>query len=76
MTNEPTQTAIHGASGDTCGSCGAALNFDQRYCLACGTRRAGTGLHFQQMVQGVGIDQQHTEILGCQYHRIDTLLRK
>jgi hypothetical protein len=50
MTNEPTQTAIHGASGDTCGSCGAALNFDQRYCLACGTRRAGTGLHFQQIL--------------------------
>ena len=50
MTNEPTQTAIHGASGDTCGSCGAALNFDQRYCLACGTRRAGAGLHFQQIL--------------------------
>ena len=50
MTNEHTQTAIHGASGDTCGSCGAALNFDQRYCLACGTRRAGTGLHFQQIL--------------------------
>ncbi len=35
-----------GDEGDACASCGALLAPDQRYCLSCGQRRAGTRVPF------------------------------
>ncbi len=35
-----------GPDAEPCGACGAALAADQRYCLSCGTRRAGLRVPF------------------------------
>jgi len=35
-----------GPDGEACASCGAPLAADQRYCLSCGTRRAGLRVPF------------------------------
>src|ERR687889_313479 len=35
-----------GPEGEQCGACGAPLAADQRYCLACGERRAATRVPF------------------------------
>src|SRR4051812_23042934 len=35
-----------GAEGEACANCGALLAPDQRYCLSCGQRRAGTRVPF------------------------------
>lgn len=37
-------------SGDACGSCGAAMASDQRYCLECGQRRGDPRLPFMDAV--------------------------
>jgi hypothetical protein len=37
-------------SGEKCGSCGAAMASDQRYCLACGQRRGDPRLPFMDAV--------------------------
>ncbi len=37
-----------GTAGDRCRSCGVGLDTDQRYCLNCGTRRAGSRLDFER----------------------------
>lgn len=37
-----------GEQGDACRTCGAGLATDQRYCLNCGTRRAGPRLEFEK----------------------------
>jgi hypothetical protein len=39
------------AEGEPCGSCGAPLAADQRYCLACGTRRADARLPFLDILR-------------------------
>lgn len=36
-----------GGDGEPCASCAAPLNFDQRYCLECGTRRGEARLPFE-----------------------------
>ncbi len=50
MTDDTTVSPTLGLHGDSCATCGAALNTDQRYCLSCGTRRAGAGLPFRQIL--------------------------
>jgi hypothetical protein len=40
-TTTPTQRPAYGPHGEPCANCGALLARDQRYCLECGTRRAG-----------------------------------
>lgn len=50
---EPATPQIHAAtvqSGDQCGSCGAPLAADQRYCLECGQRRGDPRLPFMDAV--------------------------
>jgi hypothetical protein len=43
MSDQPTamQRPAYGPHGEPCANCGALLARDQRYCLECGTRRAG-----------------------------------
>lgn len=41
---------LFGADGEACASCGAPLAADQRYCLACGTRRAEARLPFRDVL--------------------------
>lgn len=48
MMPETEQMDQLGAQGDRCASCGAGLDTDQRYCLNCGTRRAGPRLDFER----------------------------
>jgi hypothetical protein len=45
-----------GAKGEACAECGAPLATDQRYCLNCGTRRAGPRLDFTPHLAGAGPD--------------------
>jgi hypothetical protein len=50
---EPATTQVrpsHVQSGDACGSCGAALATDQRYCLECGQRHGDPRLPFMDAV--------------------------
>lgn len=37
-----------GEEGEACASCGSPLATDQRYCLNCGTRRAGPRLDYEE----------------------------
>lgn len=39
-----------GPDGEACAACGGALAVDQRYCLNCGARRAGTRVPFPEPV--------------------------
>ncbi len=39
----PLDRPAFGPQGEPCANCGALLARDQRYCLECGTRRAGMG---------------------------------
>ncbi len=39
-----------GETGEMCAGCGAQLAEDQRYCLACGTRRADPRVAFQEVL--------------------------
>ncbi len=41
---------VLGLHGEPCASCGAPLAADQRYCLSCGTRRAGSRLPFRDIL--------------------------
>ncbi len=41
---------VLGLHGEPCASCGAPLAADQRYCLSCGMRRAGTRLPFRDIL--------------------------
>jgi hypothetical protein len=43
---------LFGRDGEPCGSCGAALASDQRYCLACGARRGEARLPFRDILSG------------------------
>jgi hypothetical protein len=48
---------LFGPDGEPCGSCGAALAADQRYCLACGHRRADARLPFRDILgEGTGTE--------------------
>jgi len=49
MTLAPTPAL--GLDGESCASCGAPLAADQRYCLACGTRRAQARLDFLEILR-------------------------
>ncbi len=40
---QPLDRPAFGPQGEPCANCGALLARDQRYCLECGTRRAGMG---------------------------------
>ena len=40
---QPLDRPAFGPQGEPCANCGALLARDQRYCLTCGTRRAGMG---------------------------------
>ena len=40
---QPLDRPAFGPQGEACGTCGTLLARDQRYCLACGARRAGLG---------------------------------
>jgi hypothetical protein len=44
--------------GGGCTTCGAALSADQRYCLACGTRRDGSRLPFRDALSGDALPAQ------------------
>ena len=50
MFSDQINSPLVGVPGDSCASCGSTLSPDQRYCLACGTRRSGANLHFQQIL--------------------------
>ncbi len=54
MAIDPIQPSPAGLAGGSCTSCGAPLSPDQRYCLGCGTRRSGAGLHFRQVLASDG----------------------
>lgn len=41
---------LFGPEGEPCGSCGAALAADQRYCLACGARRTDARVPFRDIL--------------------------
>jgi hypothetical protein len=42
-----TAPVLFAGEGEPCGTCGAPLAADQRYCLACGTRRDGARLPYR-----------------------------
>ena len=44
------QQPVLGLHGEPCASCGAPLAADQRYCLSCGNRRAGSRLPFRDIL--------------------------
>ncbi|CAN5545786.1 hypothetical protein BH10ACT11_BH10ACT11_11110 [soil metagenome] len=46
--SEDVNIPIVGAAGEPCGSCGAPLAADQRYCLQCGTRRGAARVDFER----------------------------
>ncbi len=46
-----TSPVLFAAEGEPCGTCGSPLAADQRYCLACGTRRADTRLPFLDILR-------------------------
>lgn len=48
MATQPRSPVVRG--GDRCGSCGAPLATDQRYCLQCGQRRGDPRLPFMDAV--------------------------
>lgn len=50
MFSDSINAPLVGVPGDACATCGSVLSPDQRYCLACGTRRSGANLHFQQIL--------------------------
>lgn len=51
MATEPTiHTVQLGDPGERCAECGAALAPDQRYCLACGHRRADARIPFMEIL--------------------------
>ena len=43
QTTQPLDRPAFGPQGEACATCGTLLARDQRYCLACGARRAGLG---------------------------------
>lgn len=54
------ETEQLGIRGERCASCGATLDTDQRYCLNCGTRRAGSRLDFERYMGPAAAPQPAT----------------
>jgi len=48
------QQPVLGLHGEPCAACGAPLAADQRYCLACGARRADARLPFRDILAAPG----------------------
>jgi hypothetical protein len=48
------QQPVLGLHGEPCATCGAPLAADQRYCLACGARRADARLPFRDILAAPG----------------------
>ena len=48
------QQPVLGLHGEPCATCGAPLAADQRYCLACGARRADARLPFRDILANPG----------------------
>ena len=48
------QQPVLGLHGEPCATCGAPLAADQRYCLACGARRADARLPFRGILAAPG----------------------
>jgi hypothetical protein len=57
MTDDPPPTQSLGAHGEPCPACGAPLASDQRYCLGCGRRRAGTRVPYAALLAGRAPDE-------------------
>lgn len=62
MSTNPTMFA---GDGEPCASCGSPLASDQRYCLACGRRRADARLPFLEILRGEGG--------STEYRRLETV---
>lgn len=54
-----TAPTLFAGDGEPCGSCGAPLAADQRYCLTCGARRAAARLPFLEILR----DDAPTQLL-------------
>jgi hypothetical protein len=52
MTDDAPPTQSLGAHGEPCPACGAPLASDQRYCLNCGRRRAGSRVPYADLLAG------------------------
>ncbi len=52
MTGDAPPTQSLGAHGEPCPACGAPLASDQRYCLNCGRRRAGSRVPYAHLLAG------------------------
>jgi hypothetical protein len=52
MTDEAPPSQSLGAHGEPCPACGAPLASDQRYCLNCGRRRAGSRVPYADLLAG------------------------
>jgi hypothetical protein len=57
MTDDSPPTQSLGAHGEPCPACGAPLAADQRYCLNCGRRRAGTRVPYAALLAGRAPDE-------------------